>query len=156
MFTSLLLIEQAASLEQLVSTLPLVNSVAKTQAAYLPSSGLSSPLAHSPQVSSSRLPASFGQRQLCIVQDLLPNKAAYNISLMARLRGPLNVTWLKQAVQAVVARHEVLRTTFRFNDGDYEQVIHSTDNMTFVEEIDLASKVWMNIVVFCSFLCYSL
>ena len=49
---------------------------------------------------------------------------AYNESRTIQLRGPFNLLAVRQAVEEIINRHEVLRTTFS-PEGDY-QLIHST------------------------------
>lgn len=55
---------------------------------------------------------SFGQQQLWLVDQLSPGASAYNVPYPVRLRGALNVDALHRALDAVVGRHEVLRTLF--------------------------------------------
>ena len=42
-----------------------------------------------------------------------------------RLDGPLNASALRQSLQAIVDRHESLRTTFAVEEGQPYQVVHS-------------------------------
>lgn len=46
-----------------------------------------------------------------------PGSPAYNVGGMARLRGTLHVDAFERALQALVVRHETLRTTFPSIDG---------------------------------------
>ena len=62
-------------------------------------------------------PLSFAQERLWFLDQLEPGSALYTIPHTARLTGPLNLTALEQALQAVVARHDVLRTTFGAIEG---------------------------------------
>ena len=55
---------------------------------------------------------SFAQQQLWLVDQLTPGASAYNVPYPVRIRGPLNVGALQRALDAVVGRHEVLRTMF--------------------------------------------
>ncbi len=55
---------------------------------------------------------SFGQQQLWLVDQLTPGASAYNVPYPVRIRGPLNAAALQRALDAVVGRHEVLRTLF--------------------------------------------
>lgn len=55
---------------------------------------------------------SLGQERLWFLEQLAPNTATYNNSLVFNLRGTLNVTALRAALQLVVDRHETLRTAF--------------------------------------------
>jgi amino acid adenylation domain-containing protein len=69
------------------------------------------------------LPLSFAQRRLWFLDQLEPGNAAYNIPLALRIEGRLDPRCLAWALSTVVARHEVLRTTFHVADGEPVQVI---------------------------------
>lgn len=53
---------------------------------------------------------SFGQQRLWYLDQLAPHNPAYNVPYASRLRGILDAAVLQKALDAVVARHEVLRT----------------------------------------------
>lgn len=55
---------------------------------------------------------SFGQQQLWLVDQLSPGGSAYNVPYPVRIRGPLDVKALHRGINAVVGRHQVLRTLF--------------------------------------------
>ena len=55
-------------------------------------------------------PLSLEQQRLWFFNQLEPGSPLYNMPIASRLRGPLNPTALQQAMDTVVARHEVLRT----------------------------------------------
>ncbi|HWE64696.1 MAG TPA: amino acid adenylation domain-containing protein, partial [Chloroflexota bacterium] len=76
-----------------------------------------------PQARQGQLPLSFAQQRLWFLDQLTPGSAAYNIPLVLRLRGPLDSTALQAALQAIVQRHEALRTTFSVVDNGPVQVI---------------------------------
>jgi amino acid adenylation domain-containing protein len=69
------------------------------------------------------IPLSYAQQRLWFLSQLEPNSALYNISRAFRLEGALDIDRLQQAVRAVVARHEVLRTTFVETDRGPLQVV---------------------------------
>jgi amino acid adenylation domain-containing protein/FkbH-like protein len=70
-----------------------------------------------------RSPLSFAQQRLWFLDQLEPNTALYNVPLVARLRGTLNVPLLEQSLQSIVARHEALRTRFECQGETPVQVV---------------------------------
>src|SRR6266852_1169586 len=71
------------------------------------------------------LPASFAQDRLWFLDQLEPGTAAYNLARAFRITGPLDVNALNLAVEAVVKRHESLRTVFDSVDGETRQIVLS-------------------------------
>ncbi len=71
-------------------------------------------------------PVSHAQLRLWLLDRLDPGTAAYNLGRVFRLRGTLAEAALRDSLEAVVARHEVLRTTFREMDGEPMQVVAAT------------------------------
>src|SRR3954453_24161015 len=71
-------------------------------------------------------PTSFAQDRLWFADQLAPGSVLYNIPAAFRLRGPLDPALLEQALNEIVARHEVLRTTFVAVDGSPVQAISPT------------------------------
>ncbi|WP_051466578.1 non-ribosomal peptide synthetase [Actinomadura oligospora] len=69
------------------------------------------------------LPPSFAQQRLWFLDQLAPGSAEYNNPLALRLRGPLDVPALRAALDALVERHEALRTRLVAEDGVARQVI---------------------------------
>lgn len=67
--------------------------------------------------------ASFAQERLWFLDQLNPGSAAYNMHEAFRLRGSLDVSALERAANALVRRHEALRTSFQVVDGELIQVI---------------------------------
>ena len=57
------------------------------------------------------LPASFAQQRLWFL-DKLEAGNGYNVPLAVRLKGPLRTDILERSLRELIARHEVLRTTF--------------------------------------------
>jgi amino acid adenylation domain-containing protein len=68
-------------------------------------------------------PVSYAQRRLWILDQLEPGNASYNIARAIRLRGALRPELLQASLEAIVARHESLRTTIAEIDGEPMQVI---------------------------------
>ena len=76
------------------------------------------------------LPLSFAQQRIWFLDQLQPGSSAYTITARRRLRGPLDVDALTQALTDLVRRHESLRTTFPSNDGTPVQRIAEPDLVT--------------------------
>ncbi len=72
------------------------------------------------------LPASFAQERLWFLDQLKPNQATYNMASTAHIRTPLNREALEQSLNALIQRHETLRTTFLVQDGQPMQAIAPT------------------------------
>ena len=68
-------------------------------------------------------PTSFGQERLWFLDQLEPGTAAYNLGWAFRIIGSLDQAALLKAFQAVVARHEPLRTVFSSWEGEPKQVV---------------------------------
>ncbi len=70
-----------------------------------------------------RLPISLAQQRLWVLDQLEGPGPTYNIARVLRLRGPLDGETLGQSLNAVIDRHETLRTTFHADDEGVRQVI---------------------------------
>lgn len=82
-------------------------------------------------------PLSNAQARLWFFWHLEPQSGAYGLSRSARLKGRLNEVAVQQSVDALVARHELLRTTFvECADGRGLQHIHAVSSIP-LEVIDL-------------------
>ena len=69
-----------------------------------------------------RFPLSFAQQRLWFIDRFISRRAAYNVPLVVDIAGPLAIPSLRAAVDRLVRRHEILRTTYSLADG--EQLIH--------------------------------
>ncbi|NOK14931.1 non-ribosomal peptide synthetase, partial [Corallococcus exercitus] len=70
-------------------------------------------------------PLSFAQQRLWFLDQLAPDDASYNLPVALRLLGRLDVEALRRSFEALVARHEALRTTFFEHEGQPFQRIHA-------------------------------
>ncbi|HEU5220243.1 MAG TPA: amino acid adenylation domain-containing protein, partial [Gemmatimonadales bacterium] len=68
-------------------------------------------------------PASFAQELLWHLDRATPGMTAYNSPRARRLRGPLDTAALGAALEALVQRHEILRTRYAERDGAVLQVV---------------------------------
>ncbi|MEZ5565076.1 MAG: amino acid adenylation domain-containing protein [Gammaproteobacteria bacterium] len=75
-----------------------------------------------------RAPLSLVQQRLWFLDRLQPQNSVYHLAWAFHLRGPLNRTALKAALDQLVKRHGALRTCFPEHDGVPEQyVVPSAD-----------------------------
>jgi len=63
------------------------------------------------------LPLSFAQQRLWFLHQFQPGSSLYNLPVAVQLEGRLDVMALQQAINAIIARHEALRTTFPSEQG---------------------------------------
>src|SRR5215213_2141848 len=80
------------------------------------------------------LPLSFAQRRMWFLNQLEPESAYYNVPLAMRLTGRLDTDALEQAINEVIRRHEVFRTTFASEGGEPVQVIAAAVHLTLTVE----------------------
>jgi aspartate racemase len=88
---------------------------------------------------------SFAQERLWFLDQLTPGDVQANLSLGWRLNGALNVEALKQALHAVVVRHDILRTAFvkneHFAGTDGQPMQLTTETVTVdLTSIDLSHE----------------
>src|SRR6476619_2581730 len=60
---------------------------------------------------------SFAQERLWFMDQLLPGSAVFNVPLALPLTGPINEELIELAINEIVRRHEVLRTTYASDNG---------------------------------------
>jgi len=75
------------------------------------------------------LPLSLGQESLWFLDQLGHGSIAYNVPMAIRLQGALNRRALERSIEAIVARHEVLRSRFSSREGRPEVVIDSPGSL---------------------------
>ncbi|MDV3438226.1 non-ribosomal peptide synthase/polyketide synthase [Pseudomonas otitidis] len=80
------------------------------------------------------LPLSYAQQRQWFLWQLEPDSAAYNMPTALRLKGELDLGALQRSFDALVARHEPLRTTFVLEDGQPRQCIHPQGRVVIEHE----------------------
>ena len=85
------------------------------------------------------LPLSAAQSRLWFFWQMEPTSAAYNVPGALRLRGELDESALRRAFDALVERHETLRTTFEEVDGQACQRIQPARPLELVR-LDLSAE----------------
>jgi amino acid adenylation domain-containing protein len=69
-------------------------------------------------------PLSFNQELLWLIDQLNPGNVAYNAPAIRRVQGALDLDVLQRVLDVIVARHEILRTTYALVSNGPVQVIH--------------------------------
>jgi amino acid adenylation domain-containing protein len=87
------------------------------------------------------LPASLTQQRLWFLSQLEATGSSYHMAGGVRLRGKLDRAALRRALDRIVDRHDILRTTFAEVDGEVMQVIASPGRGMPLREDDLSSAV---------------
>jgi non-ribosomal peptide synthetase component F/thioesterase domain-containing protein/acyl carrier protein len=77
------------------------------------------------------LPLSFAQQRFWSLHQFEPNSSAYNMPVVVRCTGTLDVAVLERSLQGVVRRHEVLRASFPVLAGKSTQTIVATPPLPF-------------------------
>ncbi len=64
-------------------------------------------------------PLTFAERQMAIEQGLNPDSVTYNVNLAFRIEGALDIPALQNALDALILRHQVLRSYYPLVNGEY-------------------------------------
>ena len=71
-------------------------------------------------------PTTIAQQTFWFLDQLERGNPSWNIAVRFRIRGRLEAPTLVRALNEIVGRHEILRTTFSLIDGQPRQIIHAT------------------------------
>jgi pristinamycin I synthase 3 and 4 len=83
-------------------------------------------------------PLSFAQQRLWFIAQMDGGSQAYHVPLAWQLHGDLNKSALRRALDRIVFRHEVLRTTFRVINGNpVQHVVPSATSRFHLNEHDV-------------------
>lgn len=66
-------------------------------------------------------PTTYSQKQLFAFEQLTEKQSAYNILMQLQINGEFDVTVLKRSLTQLVQRHEALRTSFVYQNGQLMQ-----------------------------------
>lgn len=84
-------------------------------------------------------PLSYAQQRLWFLWQLDPHSATYNMPMVLRLSGDLEIKSLQASFNSLVDRHEILRTHFCMeNDFPIQKVDQEAD--VFIDQVDLQLK----------------
>jgi amino acid adenylation domain-containing protein len=84
------------------------------------------------RVNRDSIPLSFAQQRLWFLDQLEPNSHLYNVPMAVRLTGTPSFEALQKSFNAILARHEALRTIFVAVDGNPLQVIGESRFVEFL------------------------
>ena len=99
-----------------------------------------------PVPSKQDIPLSWAQERLWFLHHLEGESGAYTIPFAVRLEGNLNVKALSGAIEAIVRRHEVLRTRFEIKDDKPVQVIDPNIAITLpVVDLQNVADPWKQV-----------
>jgi amino acid adenylation domain-containing protein/FkbH-like protein/non-ribosomal peptide synthase protein (TIGR01720 family) len=82
---------------------------------------------------------SAAQQRLWFLDQFIPYRAAYNIPLARRIRGPLNIDALKKGLSLVMLRQATLRSAFSAQDGTAAVAQVSTPKF-FFQQVNATSE----------------
>ncbi len=82
-------------------------------------------------------PATSSQAGMWFLQNFAPESTPYNMPFALYLKGSLDKVALKSALNAIVYRHEVYRTSFSLVNGEPMQIVASATKPVDIEEINL-------------------
>ncbi|NDV10306.1 amino acid adenylation domain-containing protein, partial [Rhodococcus sp. IEGM 248] len=88
-----------------------------------------------PRVHTEPAPVSFAQQRMWFVNQFDVTSAVYNVPMVVRLTGLLDVTALRAALLDVLVRHEPLRTVYPLTDTGPVQVVVPAESVS----LDLAT-----------------
>ncbi|AJY76270.1 non-ribosomal peptide synthetase [Paenibacillus beijingensis] len=69
-------------------------------------------------------PVTSSQKRMLLINEMEGIGCTYNNPLLIKLKGELNIVRLEQAFQVLLQRHDILRTSFHFQNETYLQEIH--------------------------------
>ena len=84
---------------------------------------------------------SYAQERLWYLHGLYPETAVYNVPVAWHFSGMLNIEALQQSLQAVIERHETLRTTFEIVGGWPVQMIGEATEFAFMPVTGVTAEV---------------
>ena len=86
-----------------------------------------------------RAPLSLMQQRLWVLEALQPGRVTYNAPSAHRLRGPLDEAAFQLALQALMQRQTIMRTAFRRNGDQVEQVVEAHIDVPLFPAEDLST-----------------
>ena len=85
-----------------------------------------------------RIPLTSSQQGMWLIEHFDPGNVSYNIPTAFRIDSSLDIDLLQKSIDLVIARHEILRTSFHEEEGELYQTI-APSAKTLVGATDLTS-----------------
>ena len=82
-----------------------------------------------PRTTDGPAPLSYAQRSMWLHHTSFPDSPAYNVCLLIRMTGELDVDALRTALRGLIRRHAVLRTTYADGPDGPVQIVHEDDSL---------------------------
>lgn len=83
-------------------------------------------------------PMSVMQERLYLLEQFNPGQITYNTPSAHRLRGPLQLQVFQAAIDAMIQRQSVLRTTIGLVDGEPMQIVHDVVDVDITDVVDVS------------------
>jgi amino acid adenylation domain-containing protein len=83
------------------------------------------------------LPLALAQERFWFLHQLDPSSPADNVAVALRIEGPLDADIFQRTWDAILARHEVLRTRFPADEGGRPQQVIDPPQPTVIRHVDL-------------------
>ncbi|HEY0505280.1 MAG TPA: amino acid adenylation domain-containing protein [Lysobacter sp.] len=91
-----------------------------------------------PLADRTRGPMSVMQERLYLLEQFNPGQITYNTPSAHRLRGPLQLNAFQAAIDAMIQRQSVLRTTIGLVDGEPMQIVHDAVDVDIRDVVDVS------------------
>ncbi len=91
-----------------------------------------------PLADRTRGPMSVMQERLYLLEQFNPGQITYNTPSAHRLRGPLQLPAFQAAIDAMIQRQSVLRTTIGLVDGEPMQIVHDVVDVDITDVVDVS------------------
>ncbi|MBU8974939.1 amino acid adenylation domain-containing protein [Lysobacter sp. MMG2] len=91
-----------------------------------------------PLADRTRGPMSVMQERLYLLEQFNPGQITYNTPSAHRLRGPLQLDAFQAAIDAMIQRQSVLRTTIGLVDGEPMQIVHDAVDVDITDVVDVS------------------
>lgn len=74
------------------------------------------------------IPASENQRQMWLMQQMMPQSNAYHLPILLTIAGSIDTNEWHKAFAQLITQHEILRTTLKQKEQTLVQLIHDASN----------------------------